>query len=245
MSNNAKIISGLIIGLTIIIAAQLLSNAWIRSHNPDNTISVTGLAQKNFTSDLIVWEFSVSRFSPDLISANKNLEKDIEQIKVFLKSKGVTENEIKLSPLNVQRKYKDIYNKEGNVTGEEFEGFNVSQTVVIESKKIDQVEGVISKISELLNMGIEVVSHSPDYYYTQLSSLKMELLEQATKDAYNRAKIIAEHSKGDVGNLKKARMGVFQITGENENEEYEWGGTFNTKSRNKTASITVKLEYEL
>jgi hypothetical protein len=40
-------------------------------------------------------------------------------------------------------------------------------------------------------------------------------------------------------------MGVFQITGQNENEEYSYGGAFNTSSINKTATITVKTEYEV
>jgi len=38
-------------------------------------------------------------------------------------------------------------------------------------------------------------------------------------------------------------MGIFQITGQNSNEEYSYGGNFNTSSKNKTASITAKLEF--
>jgi len=38
-------------------------------------------------------------------------------------------------------------------------------------------------------------------------------------------------------------MGVFQITGQNSNENYSYGGTFNTTSKNKTASITLRTEY--
>jgi hypothetical protein len=40
-------------------------------------------------------------------------------------------------------------------------------------------------------------------------------------------------------------MGIFQITGQNSNEDYSWGGTYNTSSREKTASITMKLNYEI
>ena len=38
-------------------------------------------------------------------------------------------------------------------------------------------------------------------------------------------------------------MGVFQITGQNSNEDYSYGGAFNTSSRTKTASITIKIDY--
>lgn len=40
-------------------------------------------------------------------------------------------------------------------------------------------------------------------------------------------------------------MGIFQITGQNSDEDYSWGGTFNTESKEKTASITMKLDYKV
>jgi hypothetical protein len=40
-------------------------------------------------------------------------------------------------------------------------------------------------------------------------------------------------------------MGVFQITGKNSNEDYSYGGAFNTSSKEKTASITLKVEYQV
>jgi len=45
--------------------------------------------------------------------------------------------------------------------------------------------------------------------------------------------------------LKTAEMGVFQITGQNSSEDYTYGGAFNTTSKMKTASITVKLAFEV
>lgn len=49
---------------------------------------------------------------------------------------------------------------------------------------------------------------------------------------------MAEHANSKIGNLKEAEMGVFQITGQNTNEDYSWGGSFNTKAKHKTASIS-------
>jgi alanine racemase len=48
-----------------------------------------------------------------------------------------------------------------------------------------------------------------------------------------------------LGNLKKATMGVIQITAPNSNEDFSYGGTYNTESKEKEASITIKLEYEV
>ncbi|MFN5427612.1 MAG: SIMPL domain-containing protein, partial [Bacteroidota bacterium] len=45
--------------------------------------------------------------------------------------------------------------------------------------------------------------------------------------------------------LKNANQGIFQIVAQNSNEDYSWGGSFNTSSKKKTATITMKLDYEI
>lgn len=71
------------------------------------------------------------------------------------------------------------------------------------------------------------------------------MISKATEDARLRAKNISKYSGGDLSNLESAKMGIFQITGQNSGEDYSWGGTFNTSSRDKTASITMKLVYKV
>jgi hypothetical protein len=109
---------------------------------------------------------------------------------------------------------------------------------------VDKVENISRQVSELINSGIEFYSNSPEYYYTKLAELKIEMIAAATKDANIRAKKIAENAGSKVGRLKNADMGVFQIVAQNSSEEYSWGGSFNTASKRKTATITVKLQYE-
>jgi hypothetical protein len=71
------------------------------------------------------------------------------------------------------------------------------------------------------------------------------MIQKATENARIRAEAIASNSGGALGGLRSANMGVFQITGQNSNEDYSWGGAFNTKDKNKTASITMRLVYEV
>ena len=71
------------------------------------------------------------------------------------------------------------------------------------------------------------------------------MLKEASEDAYNRAGVIAEGSKSSLGKLDRSSMGVFQIVGLNSDEDYSWGGSFNTSSKMKTASITVSATYSI
>ena len=113
----------------------------------------------------------------------------------------------------------------------------------IESHDVDKVEALSRKVTELINSGIELNSNQPEYYYTKLAELKIEMIAEATKDAQIRASQIADNAGGSLGKLKRADMGVFQIVAQNSSEEYSWGGSFNTTSKRKSASITVRLEY--
>ncbi len=70
------------------------------------------------------------------------------------------------------------------------------------------------------------------------------MIAEATKDASIRAQKIAENAGGSLGDLKCADMGVIQIVGQNSSDDYSWGGSLNTTSKNKTASITVNLQYQ-
>ena len=79
-----------------------------------------------------------------------------------------------------------------------------------------------------------------------LSTIKLELIQRATDNAKQRVDIITENSGATKGELLSANLGVFQITAQNsDSEEYSYGGTFNTSSRLKTATITVNLNYSL
>ena len=241
MKNN---ITALIFGLAIIIAAYLLGNAYMNRNSEEGTISVTGLGKADFTSDLIVWEGSFSKESFDLQKAYSDLEKDKEVISGYLLSKGISGDELVFNAVNSRKNTRGKYNPQGQYTGEEFLGYILTQSLQIDSKDVEKVEKISREITELLNKGIQFYSQPPRYYYTKLADLKIEMISKATEDARIRAEQIAKNSGGDLGELISAKMGIFQITGQNSNENYSWGGTYNTSSKEKTASITMKLNYK-
>jgi uncharacterized protein len=233
-----------IIGLAIVLTGFLLARAWTKSHERRTSISVTGLASKDFTSDLIVWEVVFIRKSMDLKEAYASLKKDAEQVRQYLLSKGIKESDMVLSAVDIDKQYETVHDKNDN-SRQEFTGYMLKQSFQVESKEVDKVEALSRQVTELIDSGIELYSGSPRYYYTQLAQLKITMLAEASKDARERAVKISENAGGSIGELKKADMGVFQITAPNSTEEYSWGGTLNTSSKRKTASITVKLEFSV
>src|SRR5665647_3544183 len=214
-----KNVSSLIIGLAFIIGLFIVARAYKYRSTANETITVTGSAEKDFVSDLIVWNGSYSRKSMDLKSAYAQLKGDENTIRTYLSGKGIQNNEM------------------------EFSGYNLIQNVRIESPDVEKIEKISREATELIEKGIEFNSSSPLFYYTRLTQIKMDLLAKASADGKARAEIIAKNAGNSLGRLKKATLGVFQITGKNSNEDYSYGGTFNTSNKNKTGTITIRMEF--
>lgn len=234
-----------IFGLALVLSAFFLSDAIKNRNSSADTISVTGLGSTDFTSDLIVWNSTFSKKNIELKSAYSSLERDREAIRSYLISKGVKENEIIFSSVNISKDFENSYDQNYNVRSQVFTGYTLTQSLQVESKEVEKIENVSREVTELINLGVELYSESPQYYYTKLAELKLKMIAQATQDAKLRAEQIADNAGAKLGKLKKSDLGVFQIIAQNSSEEYSWGGSFNTYSKKKTATITIKLIYTI
>lgn len=244
LNSMKQSIGAFAVAAAVVIAAMLFSNAYKNRNHADDVIYVTGLGSKDFVSDLIVWSGTFNRRNTDLQAAYAELNTDRETIKAYLTGKGIAAEAIVFSSVNIEKVYDEHRDGNGNYYST-FSGYNLNQSVTIESNEVDKVEGVSREVTELINQGVELYSEDPRYYYTKLAELKIEMIAAATQDAKVRAEQIAVNANGNLGNLKNATMGIFQITAQNSSEDYSWGGTFNTSSKRKTASITMRLEYQI
>lgn len=241
---RSTIITAAIIGLCAIIASALIGNAYKYRSKTMETIVVTGLAEKDFNSDLIVWNGSYSRKSFDLKEAYSTLKADENAIRSYLLKKGITPANMVFSSVMINKEFSQQTNANGQYMSQEFTGYNLTQSVTIESGEVEKVDKISREVAELIQSGIEFNSSAPMFYNTKLNQLKMELLGKASADARARAETIAQNAGSSLGELKKATMGVFQITGKNSNEAYSYGGAFNTSNKYKTGSITIKMEFK-
>ncbi len=239
-----KYLSAIIFSIAIVVAAYFLGNAYIKRAQPQGVISVTGSGSENFTSDLIVWEGQFSRMSPDLKQAYEELNSDKETVRKYLIDNGIKADNFIFNSVQTNEQRENQY-QDGNYVGSVFKGYELRQSVKIESTDVELIENVSREITELLNRGVQFNSTPPRYYYTKLADLKIEMISKATEDARMRAEKIAENSGGSLGELNNAGMGVFQITGQNSGEDYSWSGSFNTQDKKKTASITMRLDYRI
>ncbi|WP_313376342.1 SIMPL domain-containing protein [Chishuiella sp.] len=240
--NKASITIASIVSIALIIATIIIGNDYKYKFKVNESINITGNALKDFNADLVKWRATYSRNNFDLKTASEQLKNDQDVVKNFLISKGIKPNEIVFEAVNISKDIKYGTDINGNSISQ-FNGYILSQDVTIESQDLDKIEKASREISNLISQGIELNSSNPNYYYSKLEDLKLELIAQASENAKQRAENIATKSGNKLGHLQKADLGIFQITGKNDNEDYSYGGAFNTTSRQKTAQITVKASF--
>ena len=237
------IIAAALLGASLIICFAIISKAYKYRFTSNETITVTGLAEQDFNSNLIVWKGSYSRKSMDLKTSYAILKADEDAIKKYLSAKGIADKEIVFSSIDISKDFDTKEDDKGKTISQVFTGYVLKQVVTVESAEVDKVEQISREATELIQQGIEFNSQAPSYYNTKLAEVKMALLAKASADAKARAEAIAKNADNSLGKLKKASMGVFQITGKNSNEDFSYGGAFNTSDKLKTGSITIKMEF--
>lgn len=247
MKENKSIGYAIVIGICVIASAVALG--WGLAHfrsGVEHTIAATGSASKDFESDLIVWRGDFAAHADTSEDAYRMLQQDSNTVKKYLTDNGIGESDITFSSVYIYHVTRDIYDENGNYRGCEYDGYDLSQTVTVSSSNVDVVEKVSTDISSLLASGIQFTSGAPEYYYTKIDDLKLELIEQATENAKQRVDIMASKADAKVGKLTNSNLGVFQITAQNTGTSaFSYDGCLDTSSRMKTATITVKLTYDL
>lgn len=235
----------IILGIAAIVCAVILGNAYTYKFRAQDTVVVTGLGETEFASDLIVWSGALTAEADNVAAGYAQLETSKRKVQEYLAAKGIPAEAVVFDFVNVNKQFAPVYNASGNWAGQRFTGYELRQRFTVESKEVDKVEAVSREMSSLIAQGVSIEAYQPDYYYTKLDDVKLSLIEKASADARTRAEKIAANAGAKIGKVASARMGVFQITGANSNEEFSAGGSFNTSSRNKKARITMRIEYRI
>jgi hypothetical protein len=236
-----------LIGLGASLGVAVFASTWIASEtvlvvkSSQQTIEVKGYAERPIVSDLAVWNATFTVRAPQVAPASVRLEQQRAAVQAFLDAQAVPEETVVWLP--VQTAVLFGHDAQGMVTNE-VEGYALSQQVRISSTDIEAVTRVSEASGELMRQGIELSAWAPEYFYTKLDELKIEMLGEATADARARAAELATRSEARIGPLRWARQGVFQITPRHSTEVSDYG-TNDTSSREKSIKAVVTVGYAL
>ena len=169
-----------------------------------------GLCEKEVTANKVTWPIVSKEVGNDLNVIYQNIQKTNSAIVGFLKSNGITDSEISVNAPQVVDMQADRYNS----TPAPFR-YNVTTVVVVTSAKVEAVNKLMTRQTELLKEGIAIVAgdynYQTTYEYTDLNKVKPGMIAEATKNAREAAKKFAEDSDSRLGKIKTASQGQFSI----------------------------------
>lgn len=230
---------GLALALGIFLSAETLASAFLEGRRESQAFRVKGFAERQITSDFATWEGGVTTRAPTLAAASRLLSEQRDEVGAYLTKLGLAPAQIEFLPLTTQVVHR--INENGRSTNEVV-GYLLSQTVAVASTDIELVTTAAKGAADLVEKGIEMHAGRPQYLFTKLDTLKVEMLGEATADARRRAEVLATHSGGTIGPLVSAQQGVFQITPAFSTEVSDYGRN-DTTSRDKSIKAVVTVRY--
>ncbi|MEI7474512.1 MAG: SIMPL domain-containing protein [bacterium] len=228
---------GFILGLALIICVIIGVNNLSR-----NGIEVTGAANKTVTSDYATWHSEITVKASSLKNGYNELSDYSKKFTDYLTAQGFSKDEIMMQKIAQNPVY--IKNSNGYDTNK-IDYYNFIQPIDVQSKDINKITETSLSSQKLLTEGINFNSYNPQYFYTPLDTIKVELLKDASNNAKQRAQAMIKSTGNNVGHITSSKMGVFQITPINSTDVSDYGINDTSSIKKKvTAVVQVKFAIE-
>ncbi len=232
---------GLFLAAAIVYAAWTASDTILQVKAQENTINVKGVAEKIVRADKGVWSTTVRTRGNDIKSAYAALTADMDKVLAFLKASAVPDEWVSVSPVRTMSI--NVYDQQGRSTGK-IAGYEMEQDLNVASGKVEVVQSIAQKSSKIISQGVDLMARSPEYFCSDLTSVKNELIGEATRNARERAEQFAAGSGLKVGRIKSARQGVFQITPP-DSVDVAGYGVYDTSTIEKKVSSVVTVDFTM
>ena len=234
------IIAALLLGGGLILCGLMIKLGLVSFRSAERSVSVRGFSEKAVKADRASWRIEfTSRGStlPNAIAEHKIAYEKLQQI---VKQAGFDANEISRSTPRVEERNLD---QDGNSNyqngGKRGARFDITDAVILDTKKLEKVAALLERTSEILEQGIALTGwEQPRYYFTDLSAIKPQMISAATADARRAAERFAEDSGTKIGAIRSASQGLFSIRGAVE-------GSDENLQQEKVVRVVVSLDYLL
>jgi hypothetical protein len=197
-----KLRGGIFISIAIVVFGIIFFLAARGFSNQGSYVEVKGLSEKIVKADTAIWSMSFDVKSNNIDGLYADLDKNLNNIKTFLKSKGFEDSEINVASPNIyQDTYKDAAFR-----------YNASEQLSVYTKKVDAVKAASKDSLLLIKQGIVMNQNSVSFQLSDINSIKPEMLTEAIKNAKETALQIAGGSGASLGAISRGNQGVFDIT---------------------------------
>lgn len=210
MKQFQKIIPSLLVAIGLLALGLCVKSGLDSFSSGGRHVSVRGLAEKEVKANKVTWPIVCKEIGNDLPAIYKKIEATNTAITSFLISNGLADSEFSVNAPDIIDMQADRYSSEKLLYR-----YSVTSVITVTSSKVDKINELISRQGELLKEGIAIsagdYSYRTIYEYTDLNSIKPQMIAEATKNAREAAMKFAEDSQCKVGKIIDAQQGQFSI----------------------------------
>lgn len=204
----------IIMGVSIVLAAlvlgifQVCAVKTLKSY--DDTVTVRGLCEREVPADRAVLRVNYSAQDNSLVNLRQTIESNDKVIINMLKEAGFTDEEIKFTSAHINDRY-DYYSS--NIAYR----YGANQTISVFTSKMDKVSEIQKTIdAELLKNNI-ISNTYANYEYNGLNEIKPDMIAESLKNARSAADEFAKNSGSEIGKMRTASQGYFEVDDLDEN----------------------------
>lgn len=232
------VVPALITSIALIIGLWIVG--WgISARGQDNIITTTGSASQGAVADNATWVINLQRtsFGSTVAADSTRVANEAAAIAEYFKKQNLASSSVTVAAVSVYQNYSQDKNAP--------ESYNINDSVTVTTSDVQTIESMsrsIAALSALVSSGTVVSPSQPQYFVSNLSSMRVSLLGEAIKDAKARAVQIAKNGGGSVGPLKTASSGVVQVLSPNSTNVEDYG-QYDTSTIQKQIMVTVRASF--
>lgn len=191
----------LVIGIALLVFSGVFFFSARGFSDQGSYVEVKGLSEKIVKADTAIWTMSFEIKSNNIDSLYADTEKNITTIKGFLKEKGFEDTEINIAAANIyQDTYKDALFR-----------YNSTNQISVYTKKVDLAKAKANQTLTLVKKGVVLSQNNISFEFSDLNSIKPDMLAEATKNAQDTAKQLAKNAGARIDSIVRGNQGVFDI----------------------------------
>jgi hypothetical protein len=232
--------AAVLLAIGIALGGWLAGRGFVASRTADRFVTVKGVAERDVRADLALWPLRYMATDDDLIQAQSRVEASREKILGFLEGEGIAAESVELQRMEVEDRVARSYGD--RVPGSRY---TITQTLMVRSDDPELVHAASQKVGELVNAGVVLTgsggwSGGPTYLFTRLNEFKPVMIAEATANAREAAQKFADDAGTDLGGIRRANQGVFQILARDRAPGISVEGQLH-----KTLRVVSTVEYQL
>jgi|SRR5690606_20119726 len=213
MSDNTRgWLPAALLGLGLLGGGLFAGQGFAEARLGDRFVTVKGVAEREVEADLAVWTIQFSAGGNQLAEVQRTVDRNLQATMDFLEGHGIPADLVQMEGVRVVDAAANPY-QQGPISNR----FSVTQTIVVRSEDVRGVQAASQDIGTLVEDGVVLVSGQeygpggPTYLFRRLNDVKPEMLAEATSRAREAAVEFARDSESELGGIRRANQGVFQI----------------------------------